>query len=264
MWDNLNYTDYEQSILSNTETGALMQRELDTLQLEQFALFEGLEAATIEGLEQIARVHRLRAGEWLYFQGDMAHSFYAIQRGGVRLVENTTEGRAVNIKVYGQGEIFGLLAITGLFPHPAGVEAIDNSEIVGFRGDEFRLMMECCGKLSMRIIDMLVNHVHDSHARIREMAAERVERRLARALLHFGAKFGTSIPGGLEIGIGLSQQDIAEFTGTTVETVNRTLRQWEVRGYIRRARRQIDLIDIEALTDLADVSGMDGRSYLVS
>lgn len=56
----------------------------------------------------------------------------------------------------------------------------------------------------------------------------------------------------LSIDITLSQKDLAEFAGTTIETVNRTLKIWEQREYIRRSRQHIDLLDRLALMAVAE------------
>lgn len=224
------------------------------LDLTGIGLLASLDQPVIRALEGIGTAYALEAGQFLYRQGDIARAFYLVTSGGVRLVEHTEDGQDVQLKVFAQGEIFGLLAISGEYPHPASIQALDKSTVVGFRGSEARELMRQHPTFALLIVDLLVEHVHHSHSRIRQFAAERVERRLARALLHYGDKFGTLTSGVVSIDIALSQKDLAEFVGTTVETVNRTLKIWEQREYIRRSRQHIDLLDRLALMAVAEES----------
>lgn len=229
-----------------------MVRQRQNLQLEKISLFERLSGEVIAALGAIATLYDLRPGDVLFNQGDSAHSFYVVKAGGVRLVEHTESGKDVNLKVYAPGDIFGLLAISSPSDYAASIVAIDESEVIGFRGEATRHLILRHPELSLCIIDELVNHVHDAHLRIRYLAAERTERRLARAILHFNEKFGTPANENSRIAVQLSQRDIAEFTGTTTETVNRLLKAWEEKGLVQLSRMQIDITDISALETLAE------------
>ena len=222
------------------------------INLSVIPAFSRLQPVVIRELELCAAVYTLEAGQFLYQQGDLARAFFIVCSGGLRLVEHTADGQDVQLKIFGQGELFALLAISGEYPHPAGVQAMDKSLVAGISGAAVRALVARLPDLGLLLIDLLVEHVHHSHSRIRQFAAERVERRLARALLHYGDKVGTLSEGILSSDIILSQKDLAEFAGTTIETVNRTLRIWEQREYIRRSRQHIDLLDRLALMAVAE------------
>lgn len=229
--------------------------------LSGIAALASLDHTVLRALEGIGTTYALDGGQFLYRQGDSARALYIVASGGVRLVEHTEDGQDVQLKVFAQGEIFGLLAISGEYPHPASIQALDKSIVVGIPGGATRELVRQHPALALLLIDLLVDHVHHSHSRIRQFAAERVERRLARALLHYGDKFGTITSGVVSIDISLSQKDLAEFVGTTVETVNRTLKSWEQREYIRRSRQHIDLLDRLALMAVAEEALYMGQRF---
>jgi CRP-like cAMP-binding protein len=81
---------------------------------------------------------------------------------------------------------------------------------------------------------------------------ERVERRVARALLRLVHDAGRRVEGGVEVAFPVSRQDIAEMTGTTLYTVSRLLSAWEERGIVRSGRRRIVLIKPDALVAIAE------------
>lgn len=181
----------------------------------------------------------------------------------MRLVENTEEGKQVNLKVYGPGDVFGLLAMAGKFTHRADVISVDYSEVLEFDARKTRHLAHDYPEITLTIIDLLVLHVEYAHTRIRTLSAEKVGQRLARSLLHFCDKFGNTDESGLRQAANFTQKDLAEFTGTTIETVNRHLREWEQQGFIKWNRMQITLIDALPLHDLANGKSDTRQGYTV-
>lgn len=232
-----------------------MKRANMTTDLQLPAPFNRLHGDIQDALRSIATSYELKYREALYQQGDVAHSMYVIQRGGIRLVEATPEGRSVAQKVYGAGDVMGMLALSQTFLHPSRAEAVVGDTLVfGFRGQEVRAIMRQYADLAILIMDMLVEHVQHSHHRLRQVMLERVERRLARGLLHYASKFGEpdADDGSILIGVPISQQDMAQFTGATIETVNRTLKIWEERDIIRCQRQRVVLLDSDVLERIAE------------
>ena len=74
-------------------------------------------------------------------------------------------------------------------------------------------------------------------ARLREVAAARVEQRIARALLRLIRQSGRRTEQGIQIEFPITRQDIAEMTSTTLYTVSRTLSAWEQAGLLTGGRR---------------------------
>ena len=84
------------------------------------------------------------------------------------------------------------------------------------------------------------------------LATERVERRVARALLRLVGQAGTKTEGGVLIDFPLSRQDLAELTGTTLHTVSRILSSWEHKGIIESGRRRIVICQPHGLVTIAE------------
>lgn len=211
-----------------------------------------LSIPTLDAMTRIARVCGFRPGEVLVYQGSPIQSFFIVLRGAVRLAEYGPGGQTVALKIYGPGDIFGLLAVSGTYPHNAQVESIQESVIASISGSDTRQLILDHPQLGLTIIDLLTNHVHHAHNRIRDMAAKRVEQRLARAILHLAAKFGRSCGSVTSIDLILSQRDLADYISTTVETINRTLTAWERQEIVRSSHKHIDVLDQPALLLLAE------------
>jgi CRP/FNR family transcriptional regulator, nitrogen oxide reductase regulator len=88
--------------------------------------------------------------------------------------------------------------------------------------------------------------------RYRELATERVEQRVARAILRLVRQSGKEVEDGVQIEFPLSRQDIAEMTGTTLHTVSRLLSSWEQIGLLDGGRMRIVLRKPRALLAIAE------------
>jgi CRP-like cAMP-binding protein len=84
------------------------------------------------------------------------------------------------------------------------------------------------------------------------VATERVERRIAHALLRLVRQAGRRVEAGVEIDFPLSRQDVAEMTGTTLHTVSRTLSAWESQGIVESGRQQVVIRKPHALVAIAE------------
>jgi len=51
--------------------------------------------------------------------------------------------------------------------------------------------------------------------------------------------------------IGLSREDLAQMTGTTLFTVSRLLSAWEARGIVRLGREVVTICDVPSLRAIA-------------
>ncbi|MBI3739048.1 MAG: winged helix-turn-helix domain-containing protein, partial [Chloroflexi bacterium] len=79
---------------------------------------------------------------------------------------------------------------------------------------------------------------------------ERVEQRIARALLRLTSQSGQKVDQGIEL--SFSRQDVAEMSGTTLYTVSRVMAEWERQGLVQLGREQIRIIKPHELVKVAE------------
>jgi CRP-like cAMP-binding protein len=87
--------------------------------------------------------------------------------------------------------------------------------------------------------------------RLREVATEKVEQRIAHTIMRLADQAGRRTARGVEIAFPISRQDLAEMAGTTLHTVSRTLSGWEDQGIVTSGRRRVVVSDPRALSRIA-------------
>jgi CRP-like cAMP-binding protein len=111
--------------------------------------------------------------------------------------------------------------------------------------------MEKHSGIALNALAVLGARYHEMQTRLREIATERVEQRIAHAILRLAKHAGRTTPNGIEISIPLSRQDLAEMSGTTLHTVSRVLSAWESAGHVDTGRRRVMVRKLDALEGVA-------------
>jgi CRP/FNR family transcriptional regulator, nitrogen oxide reductase regulator len=101
-------------------------------------------------------------------------------------------------------------------------------------------------------MQVLAGHVREFQNRYRELATERVERRLARTVLRLASQVGRKTDEGVLLDLPLTRQDLAEMSGTTLFTVSRILSQWEDQELVRAGRERLVIRFPHGLVSIAE------------
>jgi CRP/FNR family transcriptional regulator, nitrogen oxide reductase regulator len=220
--------------------------------LKKCYLFQGLDDHALQVIAEQARLRRVRDGAHYFHQGDLATVLYVLTEGRVKFTQVTPEGHQLLLRVIGPGEMFGAVAVLGDAYHPATAQAVGDCAALVWNSATINRLMERFPRLSINALRFLAGRVQEFQDRFRELATERVERRVARALLRLAKQIGKETEAGVLIDLTLSRQDIAEMTGTTLFTVSRLLSAWEQKGLVETGRERVLLCNPDDLARIAE------------
>lgn len=218
----------------------------------QAALFDGMSEAELTGLLIVARVIEVDDGVFFFMQGDPAERTFLLAQGKVRLSQLGVDGQQVLQGYIGPGREFGLIAAVSAAKYPVSAGAVGRSVALAWDEKEVRRLIESDTRLAGNALRIMGRQIAEFQTRIRELSTQRVESRLARALVRLARQSGRETLEGLLIDLPLTRQDLAEMVGATLFTVSRTLKAWETRGLIHSRREQIVLLSLPGLIDLAE------------
>jgi len=100
---------------------------------------------------------------------------------------------------------------------------------------------------------LMTGYIQEMQERYRELATEKVERRIARVLLRLASQMGIKNEGGIEL--SFTRQDLAEMSGTTLYTVSRTLSDWERQGLVEAGRERVLIRNPHGVVSIAEELG---------
>ncbi len=212
--------------------------------LRKSLIFSGLNENELAQLAGIASEYRYKAGEFVFWEGDEPNRFYIVLEGQIKVVKHSTLGKEFIIAFFYPGEMFGEVAVFENKPYPASAQAAVGTKVLGIKSRDFLSFLAAHPAIVLRIISVLSGRLREAQSRLRDLAGERVERRLYTVLLMLSSKFGATLP--------LTRKDIADMAGTTTETTIRVLSRLKKGNIIRSSRGKIVILDNTKLRLLSE------------
>jgi len=213
-----------------------MDRWARTALLERVALFAALAPDGLAAVAEAAHERRLSKGEVLFRQGDEAVHNYVVGTGRLRLDQTTADGQNLVLRYMGPGDLVGTVAVLRQIPFPATPTAIEDCAILAWSAGRMAELMDRYPAIALNAIKVVGGRIEELQERLREVATQRVERRIAATLLRTIRQVGRPVEGGVEIPFVISRNELAEMTATTLHTVSRTLAAWEQEGILSGKR----------------------------
>jgi CRP/FNR family transcriptional regulator len=217
--------------------------------LARVSLFSGLSPGQVAEIAARFRQERFPRDAYLFREGDPSARFWAVSQGQIKIVKYGEGGKEIVVEVIPPGEVFG--GATMLIPQqPATAQALSDAEVLSLPVDDYKRLLLDYPPVALQVIEMLGARMQGI-IRMRAMAGQRVDRRVAHILVKLADKFGERHEAGVLIRASLTRQDIAELSDTTVETAIRVMSRLSKDGVIKTLRGgYVVILDREALQRL--------------
>lgn len=216
---------------------------IDVALLQNNVLFSPLASEHLQKLADSGEIRNLKRGEFLFHQDGERESFCLVLTGVMRLVQMTEAGKSITMHTAIAGEPLAILYALIGEPFSGSAEAVEDSEIIVLSTLLVWELIAAHPVVTHNILKMVAGRLREAHNRIRELSTEDAQHRIARTVLRLIDKVGTpNHSGGIDLDMRLTRQDLAEMSGTTLETVSRTLKAWERLGIVQCHREKLTVL----------------------
>jgi CRP/FNR family transcriptional regulator len=220
--------------------------------LSQIPLFLRVSPEDRERIAGVAQVRAYDRGARVFDEGDPSDFFYIVVSGRIKVFKHGPNGNDVILELFGAGGPLGAVAAYESRPYPASAAALEPSECLLIPREAFFQLLErhptlvrgLLGSLSLRLVQLTT--------RLAELTGGRIEARFARLFLKLADQLGRADRGGVFIPLPLSRQELADWTGTTIETSIRIMSRWNKEDVLRTEKDGFVLIDRASLAALAE------------
>ena len=202
-------------------------------------------------LAGVSRLKTYAKGERIFGEGEPSDFFSVVVSGRVKIVKMTPAGKDVILELFGTGDPFGSVAAYEGRPFPASAVALEETVCLMTPRREFFALLEQHPSLVRGLLFGLTQRLVELTNRLTELSGGRVESRIARLFLKLGENIGRPAPEGITIPMVLSRQELADLTGTTIETCIRIMSRWGKDDIVRTEKDGFVLVDKSALEELA-------------
>ena len=213
--------------------------------------FASLSPPAREALVGIAQRRTFAPGGVALAEGARAEAFYAVLSGQLKMCRLTPSGRNLILSLFGAGDLFGVTPALSGEPCGTDWQAVEQSECLEVRRADLFALLERRPELVPEVLRYLTRHMVECKNCLVESACSRVESRFASLFVRLADQRGLPGEGGWTIPLRLSRQELADLTGTTLETAIRVMSRWRQEGRVTTTRRGFVVHDRASLETMS-------------
>lgn len=206
--------------------------------LSTLEIFKKIPAAQVAEIEKKMTEKKYAKGESLFLEGDPAEWVWFVKEGHVKAVIHSTGGRDQTICMIGANNMFDTCCCFGGGEYPCNTVAETETTVVSLPMQDFLNLMDKYPEMSKAVVTQLSKRLRQAKD-MQIFDQESVEKRILHILVNLVMEFGNTIP--------LTRREIAEMTGTTVETCIRTFSELEREGLVSSSRGKITVKSVQEL-----------------
>lgn len=208
-----------------------------------FALLNSEERAALGALGTIRRylpgavlMHEREPGERVM-----------ILLGGRAKVTSLSNGHETLLSIRDPGDVIGELTLKGAAPRSATVTALEPLDALVVSSTTFRSHLETTPRVAVCLLEVVTGRLRDATAQRAAFAASDTLGRVAARLVELSQRYGTPGARGIDIEIGLCQDELAAWAGASRAGTAAALRTLRELDWIETHRKRIVVRQVDAL-----------------
>ncbi len=192
------------------------------------------------------RLHAVQKGEVVFVHGDAAQALWLVQKGWMKLVRQTPDGKETVVSICTEGDIFGEAALFAHANYPYMAESLDDmTELYSIPADMLRKVLQQNSEFSSSIMAMLNARIAQTQLKLEHMSTLSSAQRLGCFLLRLCK---TQANGSKILQIPVEKNVLAAYLGMKPETLSRSIQQMKEIG-ISVQGPKVEITSIPKLRD---------------
>jgi CRP/FNR family transcriptional regulator len=220
--------------------------------LRKIPVFRVLSPVDRETVARAASIRSFEKGQTIFEEGEPSDAFYTIAAGRVKVFKMLPSGKDLILEVFGTGDPLGAVAAYDGRPFPASAVALEDTTCLVIARPEFFKLLEQHPTLVRGLLLGLTHRLVELTNRLAELSGGTIERRFARLFLKLASEMGRQERGGTFVPLSLSRQELADMTGTTIETCIRIMSRWGKQDIVRTEKDGFVVLNPDALDSVGN------------
>ena len=217
--------------------------------LARCQLFSGLTATERTGILSAASITEFHRGEVLYFEGDPVEKIFLLLSGCAKTTKFGDSGTVAILGLAAAGDALGAAELISTGQYTTTAEPVQHCRALVWCAPNFKVFLERSPLLYRNMVQIHFGYLRELEERFHEMATEMVSCRVARQVVRLHDLFGSM---GGQGEICLSQEELAQMTGTTLFSISRLFTEWEERGLVVARRYSVSVRNVDSLRAISE------------
>ncbi|MCI0709611.1 MAG: Crp/Fnr family transcriptional regulator [Chloroflexi bacterium] len=222
-----------------------MTTVIDQTILRNSLLFKDVSNEVLQQVGKHCTPMDLNAGETLFEQDSPSDAMYFLVEGQIHIIRQYPDGYDVILATENPYYVIGELSMLANLPRTGAVVAVSDCDLVKLSRDAIISICEAMPEIAVQAITILGQRLYQLNLRVREQAIGNVAARVATALLMLAREQTGDIEGEVSVA------QLARTTAIDRDVVDHMLKDWDMEGIIRRSGRQIAIVNLEKLVNIA-------------
>jgi CRP/FNR family transcriptional regulator, cyclic AMP receptor protein len=203
-----------------------------TCKLRSEGFFCQLTPPALRDFEAVKSTATYPAGAILFMEKQDPRGVFVLCQGEVKLSISSSGGKTLILRIARPGEILGLMAVMSGSSYEVTAETLHPCQVAFIRRDDFLRFLAKRPEVYQGVVKQLSSLYQGACEQLRTVGlSASAPEKLARVLLDWSTG-GKETKQGTQVKVPLTHEEIAEFIGTTRETVTRTLSDFKTRQLV--------------------------------
>ncbi|MBB6671766.1 Crp/Fnr family transcriptional regulator [Cohnella nanjingensis] len=198
-------------------------------------------------LEELMYPKRAEAGSYLFWEGEAAGKLYYLRSGKVKLRKSTAEGKDFTLSILQAGDMVWEPENGMTAAYSFSAEVLEPAELGVIQWRDLEILLYRHGDFAVKFMNWMaiVHRITDS--KFRDLLLYGKPGALASTLIRLANSYGVAGEEGIRISLKLTNAELADFIGTSRESVNRMLNGLKEEGTIDIRKGRIHILNLQAL-----------------
>jgi CRP/FNR family transcriptional regulator/CRP/FNR family cyclic AMP-dependent transcriptional regulator len=225
--------------------------------LKGVELFSELNEEQLEMIANLVIIKNYNRDETVVLEGDdSVQALYLIATGSVQVYMTGVDGRETILSFLERGDFFGEMSLIDGEPRSASVRTVSDAKLLVIPRDSFLSLIRKSPEISMGLLSELCKRLRKANKQIGSLSTMSVSGRVAGTLLNLMQERGVRVhtDNGTMVTVihnRPTQQQLADMSGTTRETVSRICSLLVRTNAIAMTGKDIVIFDEDVLQEKA-------------
>lgn len=225
-----------------------MDNASKTTFLQQFPLFSVLSLEEIEKLASLVDIRVKPKYSYIYLPDEPSNYLFFLVKGTIKIGTHSSDGREVIKAILHPTALFGELGLVGEEKRQDFARTMNEEvKLCVLKVSDFQNLMQTNHKLCLKVISLIGSRLRRAENRLESLIFKDARTRIIEFLKESAEKRGRKVGYEMLLKHSLTQQDIANLTGTSRQTVTSVLNELRKSDLIYFNRRSILIRDMAKL-----------------
>jgi CRP/FNR family cyclic AMP-dependent transcriptional regulator len=182
-----------------------------------------------------------KKGQMIYDPDHPPQGIYLVVRGTVEVAWLGENDREVLMEIVRPDELFGESAFLDVPCRCELATAFENVTLMTWTISEMENIIMKRPRLAVAMLQVLAQRNAESARRIESLSIDKIETRLARALIHFSDRLGAPKEDGSHWMMPFTHVLLSRYIGTSREVITQHMNRFREQGYVHYSRQGIVL-----------------------